>query len=94
MRGHNDNVEAVVWSPDGTRLASASLDNSVRVWDPRTGEETLALRGDVGSFYDLSWNPDGARLAAACSDGQIWIWDATPGFERNNRPAPLSSPAQ
>jgi WD40 repeat protein len=90
MRGHNDNVDAVVWSPDGTRLASASLDSSVRVWDPRTGEETLVLRGNVGSFYDVSWNPDGARLAAACSDGQIWIWDAARGFERETRPAPFS----
>src|SRR5262245_25084036 len=83
MRGHNDNVDAVVWSPDGKRLASASLDNSVRIWDPVSGEETLVLRSNAGMFYDVSWNPDGAQLAAACSDGQIWIWDATPGFKRN-----------
>jgi hypothetical protein len=83
MRGHNDYVQAVVWSPDGTRLASAGLDNSVRVWDPRTGEETIVLRGNAGFFNDVSWHLDGAQLAAACSDGLLWIWDATRGFERD-----------
>ena len=54
MRGHNDFVDAVVWSPDTTRLASAGLDDSVRVWDPRTGEETFVLRGNSAMFHDLS----------------------------------------
>jgi hypothetical protein len=89
MRGHNDYVQAVVWSPDGTRLASAGLDNSVRVWDPRTGEETIVLRGNAGFFNDVSWHPDGTQLAAACSDGLLWIWDATRGFERDTTPRAL-----
>jgi WD40 repeat protein len=63
-------------------LASAGLDNSVRVWDPRIGEETLVLRGSSAMFHEVSWHPDGAQLAAACSDGQIWLWDATRGFAR------------
>ena len=86
MRGHNDFVEAVGWSPDGTRLASASIDNTVRLWDPATGEEALVLRGNSGMFHDVSWHPDGARLAAASSDGHVWVWDATPGFERDTTP--------
>ena len=74
------------WRPSpgartATRLASACIDDSVRVWDPSTGEEAFVLRGDPGEFHDVSWDPDGARLAAASSDGQIWIWDATRGFE-------------
>ena len=93
MHGHTTWVESVAWSPDGTRLASASLDNTVRISDPSTGEETLVLRGNSVWFHDVSWHPDGARLAAASSDGQIWIWDATRGFERDTTPraCPLST---
>ena len=83
--GHNDFVDAVVWSPDGTRLASAGIDNSVRVWDPRTGEETFVLRGNCGMFHDVSWHPDGAQLAAASNDGQLWVWDATLGLSGDFR---------
>ena len=83
MRGHNDLVTALAWSPDGKRLASASLDNSLRIWDPRTGEEAFVLWSHGGMFHDVSWHPGGMQLAAACSDGQIWIWDASRGFERN-----------
>jgi WD40 repeat protein len=74
---------------DGSRLASAGVDNSVRIWDPRTGQETFVLRGTSGMFHDVSWSPDGARLAAASSDGQIWIWDATVGYERDKTPQAL-----
>lgn len=88
---HNDNVEAVAWSPDGKRLASAGIDNSVRIWDPETGEETFVFRGDAGMFHDVSWHPDGAQLAAASHDGKIWIWDATRGFERDTTAAALVS---
>jgi hypothetical protein len=86
MLGHTDWVEAVAWSPDGTRLASASNDGSVRIWDPRTGEEAFVLRGNGARFHAVSWHPDGAQLAAVSSDGQVWIWDATRGFERDATP--------
>src|SRR5262245_45242825 len=39
LRGHDDYVHAVVWSPDGTRLLSASGDHTVRVWDSLSAQE-------------------------------------------------------
>lgn len=84
-------MDAVAWSPDGTRLASAGIDNSVRIWNPVTGEETFVLRGHSGMFHDVAWHPDGAQLAAAGSDGHVWLWDATRGFERDTTPRALPS---
>jgi len=39
LRGHEDYVHAVAWSPDGTRLLSASGDHTVRVWDSLSAQE-------------------------------------------------------
>lgn len=44
LRGHNDAVSGVAWSPDGKRLATASGDETAKVWDAGSGEEVLTLR--------------------------------------------------
>jgi tetratricopeptide (TPR) repeat protein len=67
------------WSPDGRRVASASLDGTVRVLDPSAGEELLCFYTPAGTVTQLRWSPDGLRLAAA-ANGKILIWDASPGY--------------
>jgi WD40 repeat protein len=57
------------WSPDGTRLASAANDKTVRVWDPETGTELHQLSGHTNSVVSVAWSPDGTRLASASEDG-------------------------
>src|ERR1700730_3571664 len=41
--GHSNLVKCVMFSPDGTRLATGSADNTVIIWDPRTGKELRVL---------------------------------------------------
>src|SRR5437764_14699660 len=43
-RGHTSSVFGVAWSPDGKRIASASLDGTVQVWDDSTGNHALIYR--------------------------------------------------
>src|SRR5262249_54523694 len=51
LYGHRDEVTSVVFSPDGTRLATASLDGTARVWDARTGQELLVIKGRGQAVY-------------------------------------------
>jgi WD40 repeat protein len=77
MKGHDSNVTGCAWAPDGKRAASTSSDNTVRIWDIRTGMQVAlwvgpppegdnVVFGDRGSTYACSWSPDGSRLAFAC----------------------------
>ena len=45
LSGHNDSVNSVSFSPDGKRLASGSDDNTVKIWNPATGECLWMVRG-------------------------------------------------
>jgi WD40 repeat protein len=45
LEGHRDWVSSVAWSHDATRLASASSDNKVKIWDPATGQCVSTLEG-------------------------------------------------
>src|SRR6266568_2782760 len=81
LRGHDDDVQGVAWSPDGGRLATASADRTARIWDAGNGNELTALRGHHDYVTGLAWSPDGGRLATASADRTARIWDAEGGSE-------------
>jgi WD40 repeat protein len=66
----------VSFSPDGRRLASASEDNTVRVWDAGSGQELLILKGHTDGVRAVSFSPDGRRLASASEDKTVRVWEA------------------
>jgi WD40 repeat protein len=77
LRGHSNHVNAVAYSPDGTRLATASNDQTVKLWEAATGEEVLTLRGHNSGVLDLAFSPDGQRLATGSIDHTVKIWVAS-----------------
>jgi WD40 repeat protein len=73
-------VTGLAFSTDGGRLASASMDRSVKLWDTATGEclQTLPHSGNVGG---VAFTPDGRRLATVGEDKRVHIWDVATGRE-------------
>ena len=73
---HTQSVLSVAWSPDGSTLASASADGTVRLWNPNNGINSAVLRGHTEGVNAVVWSPDGRTLASGSHDDTVRIWDA------------------
>jgi uncharacterized protein with WD repeat len=77
--GHSDYVSAVAWSPDGKRIASASGDHTVQVWDAANGGHVLTYRGHSSDVTSLAWSPDRKNIVSGSVDKTVQVWNATSG---------------
>src|SRR6266446_747188 len=85
-RGHSAGVMEVAWSPDGTRLASASNDGTAQVWGAANGGHVYTYRGHADAVWGVAWSPDGTRIVSGSGnidngrgDTTAQVWDAANG---------------
>ncbi|MBD2033766.1 NACHT domain-containing protein [Leptolyngbya sp. FACHB-321] len=79
LLGHQGRVWSVVFSPDGQTLASCSEDQTIKLWDWRTGQCMKTLTGHQGWVKALAYSPDGKHLASGSFDHTVKIWDRETG---------------
>ena len=76
---------SIAFSPDGTQLASASVDRfggtsgTVTLWDVETGKEQTTLHGHTERIMSVAFSPDGNTLATASRDERVRIWNVKTG---------------
>jgi len=79
LSGHGDPVVCAHYSPDGTRIVTASFDGTARIWDARSGAQLALFSGHGVAMYSAFYSPDGTRIVTASDDKIATVWDANSG---------------
>jgi WD40 repeat protein len=66
--GHSSIVNSAVFSPDGSKILTASDDKTAKVWDTVSGKELTTLIGHSDRVSSAVFNPDGSKILTASSD--------------------------
>ncbi|KAF8834414.1 WD40 repeat-like protein [Paxillus ammoniavirescens] len=80
IKGHENHINCILWSLDGSQLFSASDDRTIRYWDSETGKSIgKPWSGHTKAVASLSLSPDGTKLASGSRDYTVRYWDARSG---------------
>lgn len=79
LQSHLRYISSVKFSPRGDRLASASADRLVKLWDVATAQFEKTLEGHDRGINDVCWSPDGKCLISCSDDRTIRMWDPQSG---------------
>jgi WD40 repeat protein len=72
---------SLTWSSDRKTIACVNYDETVRLWDGRTGKKTNVFRGDSEWVNDVQFSPDGKMVASGTVDGTVKLWERVTGKE-------------
>ncbi len=79
LKGDQDFITSIVFSPDGKTIASGSKDKTIYLWDVDTGAHKQTLEGHPDEVTRVSFSPDGNTLISVCEDMTIYYWDISTG---------------
>ena len=79
LTGHNGEVKALAFSPDGKQLLSGSKDGTIKTWDVGKTEVTRTLSGYSNEINSIAFTPGGQWFASGSDDGSTRIWDSRTG---------------
>ena len=77
-RGHTQKINAIALSPDGTTVASAAADGTIRLWNTETGKFVRKLEANWNTVHAVAFSPDG-RLLASDTNHMVRLWDQASG---------------
>ncbi|MHC4450417.1 MAG: protein kinase domain-containing protein [Planctomycetota bacterium] len=77
--GHEGWVFSAEFSPDGTRVVTASMDWTVRIWEVASGRALRTLKGHSDVVRWAGFSPDGKRILSVSTDRTGRLWDAETG---------------
>lgn len=89
--GHQGEIWAIEYSPDGSTLATASQDGTALLWEAASGKILHRLSDHTDEVLNLAFSPEGARLATTGLDDTLKIWDVNSGRKLQDFPIPASS---
>lgn len=92
LRGHDNYVASLAFSPDGTLLASGSWDGTIKLWDIASGNEVATLAGHDDLLTDIAFGPNGTLLASVAEDYTLRLWDVASRTELTHIDLPRSLP--
>ena len=75
LKGHRDQIRSAVFGPDGTKIVSASVDKTVKIWDVENGECLRTLKGHRDWICSAVFSPDGTKIVSASRDKTVKIWN-------------------
>ena len=81
LAGHDSALWSATFSPDSSRIVTASEDKTARIWDAASAEEIAVLRGHDDGVRSAAFSPDGSRIVTASLDKIARIWDAASAKE-------------